>query len=94
MNSSSSIVLVDRDGSGQRLQAALHQLDLDGPPPVAGPDLESQRYAITDMLADIAADRSDDEMLIVAAALTWAVGDFVLAANRRWSGSGKWLLRS
>ncbi|UNB52892.1 nucleotidyltransferase domain-containing protein [Mycolicibacterium sp. YH-1] len=89
----SSIILIDRDGSGRRLQAAMHQLDLDGPPSATDPDLESQRYAITDMLADMAAARSDDEMLIVAAALTWAVGDFVLAANRRWSGSGKWLLR-
>ncbi|UNB52910.1 nucleotidyltransferase domain-containing protein [Mycolicibacterium sp. YH-1] len=89
----SSIILIDRDGSGQRLQAALHQLDLDGPAAATDPDLESQRYAITDMLADLAAARSDDEMLIVAAALTWAVGDFVLAANRRWGGSGKWLLR-
>lgn len=89
----SSIILIDRDGSGQRLQAALHQLDLDGPPAATDPDLESQRYAITDMLADMAATPTGDEMLIVAAALTWAAGDFVLAANRRWSGSGKWLLR-
>jgi GNAT superfamily N-acetyltransferase len=89
----SSIILIDRDGSGQRLQAALRQLDLDGPPAATAPDLESQRYAITDMLVDMAAAPTGAEMLIVAAALTWAAGDLVLAANRRWSGSGKWLLR-
>jgi len=31
--------------------------------------------------------------VILAAALVGAVGDFVLAAHRRWSGTGKWLLR-
>jgi predicted nucleotidyltransferase len=89
----SSIVLIDRDGIGQQLQAVLHQLDLDGPAPTAEHELEGKRYVITDLLADLAAARADDEALVVAAALVHEVGDFVLAAKRRWSGSGKWLLR-
>lgn len=89
----SSIILVDRDGSGRRLQAALHQMDLAGPPAVTDRDLETRRYAITDLLADLTAPRSDDESLMVASVLMREVAEFVLAAHRRWSGSGKWLLR-
>lgn len=89
----SSIILVDRDGSGRRLQAALHQMDLAGPSAVTDSDLEARRYAITDLLADLTAPRSEDETLVVASVLMREVGEFVLAAHRRWSGSGKWLLR-
>lgn len=88
-----SIILLDRDGSGQRLQAALHQMDHDGPAPVSDSDLERRRYAITDQLSDLVAARTDDETLIVAAAVIRELGNFLLAVNRRWSGSGKWLLR-
>jgi hypothetical protein len=89
----SSIVLIDRDGTGRQLQATLHQMDLDAAPPVPPHDLETRRYAITDTLSDFDSARSDDEALILAAALVRDVGDFVLAARRRWSGTGKWLLR-
>ena len=89
----SSVILVDRDGSGRRLQAALHQMDLAGPPAVTDRDLEARRYAITDMLDDLTAPRSADEGLVIATTLMHEVAEFVLAAHRRWSGSGKWLLR-
>lgn len=89
----SAIVLVDTDGSGLRLQHDLHEMDRQGPPPVSFSELENQRYAVTDLLADLTGANSDDELLTVAAALTWAAADLLLAVNRRWSGSGKWLLR-
>jgi predicted nucleotidyltransferase len=89
----SSIVLIDRDGIGQQLQAALHQLDLDGPASLTEQELEGKRYVVTGLLDDLGGARFDDEALVVAAALTHEVADFVLAAKRRWSGSGKWLLR-
>lgn len=89
----SSIILVDRDGSGRRLQEALHQADIEGPPPATDVELEAQRYAITDLLADLTAPRSDDEMLAVAAVLAESTASFVLTAHRYWGGSGKWLWR-
>jgi len=56
----SSIVRIDRDGIGRQLQASLHQMDLDGPPPVPHHDLEIHRYAITDKLSDFDSARSHD----------------------------------
>ena len=89
----SAIVLVDADGSGHRLQHDLHEMDRQGPSPVSFSELESQRYAVTDLVADLTGAHSDDERLTVAAALMWATADLLLTVNRRWSGSGKWLLR-
>jgi hypothetical protein len=88
----SSIVLVDNDGSGQRLQSLLRRMDDDGPPPVSADVLEAMRYAASDMLDDLSADLTADEGLTVAASLLREAGDLLLANHRRWSGSGKWLL--
>lgn len=89
----SSVLLVDTDGSGLRLQHDLHEMDRLGPPPVSFLELENQRYAVTDLLADLTGAQSDDERLAVAAVLMCAAADLLLAVNARWSGSGKWLLR-
>lgn len=89
----SSQVVVDRDGSGQRLKTLLHQMDLDGPGAADSGEVESMRYAVTDLLNDLDSARTVDEALTVAAALFREAADLVLAANQRWSGSGKWLLR-
>ncbi|MCF6390171.1 nucleotidyltransferase domain-containing protein [Mycobacterium sp. MBM] len=89
----SSIIVLDRDGSGRRLQESLHRIDMEGPPPATAAELEAQRYVITDLLADMTAPRSDDEMLAVATALAESTANFVLTAHRRWGGSGKWLWR-
>jgi ribosomal protein S18 acetylase RimI-like enzyme len=89
----SSIVLVDADGSGLRLQQDLHRMDRQGPPSIAVLELENQRYAVTDLLADLTGAQSDDERLTVATALVWATADLLLAVSGRWSGSGKWLMR-
>lgn len=89
----SSIVLVDRDGSGQRLQKQLHQMDLDGPDFVDPSTLEAMRYSVSDLLEDLASSPSPNEALVVGAALLRETADLLLAMHRRWSGSGKWLLR-
>jgi len=89
----SSTVLADADGSGVRLQRQLHAMDRRGPPPVPPSKLEDYRYAVTDLLADLIGARDPDERLTVAAALVSAAADLLLAVNRRWSGSGKWLMR-
>lgn len=89
----SSLVLADRDGAGQRLQRLLAEMDEHGPPPVSDEELARQRYVVTDLLGDLAAACSADERMTVAATLLRDAGDLRLARHRRWSGSGKWLLR-
>lgn len=89
----SAVVLVDADGSGARLRNQLHAMDRQGPPPIRHAELENHRYAVTDLLEDLTGAQYPDERLTVAAALVWATAELQLAVNRRWSGSGKWLMR-
>lgn len=89
----SAIVLVDNDGSGLRLQQLMRAMDQQGPPPAPADEVESRRYAVTDLLDDLTATHGADERLTVAATLLREASDLLLAVNRRWSGSGKWLLR-
>ena len=86
----SSIVLVDNDGSGPRLQSLLHHMDNDGPPPSSPDELDGMRYGVSELLSDLTTAPTADECLTVAAALLREAGDLLLGANRRWSGSGKW----
>lgn len=89
----SALVLVDRDGSGRRLQQMLHRMDELGPPAASSEELDRLRYAVSDLLADLESARTGDEALAVAATLLREAGDLLLVTRRRWSGSGKWLLR-
>jgi hypothetical protein len=89
----SAIILADRDGSGRRLQETLHRMDEAGPPAAPPEDLDRLRYAVSDLLADLDSARTGDEALAVAATLLREAGDLLLVTYRRWSGSGKWLLR-
>lgn len=86
-----SVVLIDVDGVGRRLQERCHRLDVHGPPRLPSEAIDAARYAVTDLLDDIVVAGS--EMLSVAAALWQQTADLVLGANARWSGTGKWLLR-
>ena len=88
----SAIVLFDRVGSGRRLQEMLHRMDELGPPAALPAEIDRRRYAVSDLLADLEAG-TGDEALTVAATLLREAGDLLLVTQRRWSGSGKWLLR-
>lgn len=88
----SAIVLVDRDGSGHRLREMLRQMDELGPPAASPEEIDRRRYAVSDLLADLETG-TDDEALAVAATLLREAGDLLLTTQKRWSGSGKWLLR-
>lgn len=87
-----STILVDADGAGRDVQQRLAFLDREGPAPTAVEDLETARYAVTDLLDDLSG-AGDDEAMVVAAHLWVATAELLLATNRRWRGTGKWLLR-
>ena len=86
-----SIVIVDVDGAGKRLQDQFHRLDQEGPSALTPEEVEAARYVVTDLLDDLRAD--GPEVLSVAATLFRETAELVLGANARWSGAGKWLLR-
>jgi hypothetical protein len=69
------------------------QLFAAGPPPLSPDALERLRYAITDKLDDLAADRSPSERIAIGAALYPLLAELLLRGNRQWNGSGKWNAR-
>lgn len=87
-----SIVLVDHKGLGHQLQRQMHDMDLLGPEPWTADDLETARYGVTDLLDDFTSGRRTEE-LGVAVELWKQTAELALGANRRWTGTGKWLLR-
>ncbi len=86
-----SILVIDADGVGRRLQEEFGRLDRKGPPALSVDEVEAARYVVTDLLDDLSDGGS--EALSIATALWRETAELLLGANARWSGSGKWLLR-
>ncbi|SDO81981.1 nucleotidyltransferase domain-containing protein [Lentzea jiangxiensis] len=86
-------LMLDADGTGQRLRAEARALLDAGPPPPTVTELEDRRYGTTDLLEDLIGARDEDERLFVAARLLTCVGELALVVQNRWLGHGKWLLR-
>lgn len=64
-----------------------------GLPPLEPEMLDRKRYVVSSLLEDLADPRPDFERVAIGAALYQALGDFILRANKQWSGNGKWLPR-
>jgi hypothetical protein len=73
-------------------QRGLHMLAA-GPPPLSAEALMRLRYAITDKLDDLQADRPSVELIAIGAALHPLLAELALRGNGRWNGSGKWNAR-
>lgn len=86
-------LLFDVDGVGARIGARARELVDAGPPDVSGEEVEDLRYAITDLLDDLAGSRDQSERLFIATELARRTGELALVVRRSWRGSGKWLAR-
>jgi len=64
-----------------------------GPPPVSDDDLELRRYALTDLLDDLAGAAHDEEATAIAVAVWRETGELALEGAGAWIGTGKWLVR-
>ncbi|MBT2411594.1 nucleotidyltransferase domain-containing protein [Streptomyces sp. ISL-12] len=87
------LLLFDTDGLGTRLAAEARRLAVAGPPPVSVEEIENRRYAITDLLDDLAGSNDQGERLFIATELVRRTGELALAIGGSWSGGGKWLAR-
>ncbi|MFI5692493.1 nucleotidyltransferase domain-containing protein [Kribbella sp. NPDC051586] len=87
-----SVVLLDTDGSGARLQQEYLAEVVAGPKPLSGDELGLLRYTITNLLDDLS-DASGDVRLAIAAVLWQEAARLLLTGAGRWSGTGKGLLR-
>ncbi|HET6985211.1 MAG TPA: nucleotidyltransferase domain-containing protein, partial [Kribbella sp.] len=83
-----SVVLLDTDGSGARLQEACRAEVAAGPAPVTAAELDLLRYTITNLLDDLA-DASGDERTAIASVLWQDAARLLLTGAHHWSGTGK-----
>ncbi|MEU7211237.1 nucleotidyltransferase domain-containing protein [Streptomyces sp. NPDC044989] len=87
------LLLFDTDGLGARLAAHARALVAAGPPPVPVDEIDDCRYAITDLLDDLAGSTDPSERLFIATELVRRTGELALAVSGSWGGGGKWLAR-
>jgi predicted nucleotidyltransferase len=87
-----SVVLVDTDGSGARLQQEGLAEVAAGPEPLSVEELNQMRYGITDMLDDLVG-ATDDVRLAISSVLWQEAARLLLTGSGHWSGTGKGLLR-
>lgn len=88
------VVLRDVDGAaGRARQEACDVLEA-GPPPLSDAEAQRFRCSLHTMVDDLEASEDVDESLFIIHALVKTVVDFLLAANRRWGGCGRWALRA
>jgi predicted nucleotidyltransferase len=88
-----SVVLLDTDGSGVRLQQTCLEEIAAGPAVLTAGELELLRYTITCLLDDLADARTDDMRTAIASVLWQDAARLLLTGARRWSGTGKGLLK-
>lgn len=88
-----SVVLVDRDGSGARLQRELADEVVAGPRPLTEVELASARYVVTDLLMDLEGTEQADDRVAVASRLWEEAAALLLTGAGCWTGTGKGLVR-
>ncbi|MFJ4681554.1 nucleotidyltransferase domain-containing protein [Kitasatospora sp. NPDC088783] len=87
------LVLVDPHGNGARARARAGADLVAGPPALGVEAVETRRYGLTDLLADLADTRDRVERLAVAGAVLGAAADLLCDHRRAWIGAGKWFPR-
>ncbi|MER7250277.1 nucleotidyltransferase domain-containing protein [Kribbella sp. NPDC000426] len=87
-----SVVLLDVDGCGARLQEEYLAEVAAGPKLLSQDELDLLRYTITNLIDDLS-DASGDVRLAIASVLWQDAARLLLTGAGRWSGTGKGLLR-
>ncbi|MFK0044834.1 nucleotidyltransferase domain-containing protein [Streptomyces sp. NPDC090741] len=87
------VLLFDEDGLGERLAAEAKQMVAVGLPAVPVEEIEDYRYAMSDLLDDLAGSVDGGERLFIVTELARRTGELALALDGAWSGGGKWLAR-
>ncbi|MEU4601400.1 nucleotidyltransferase domain-containing protein [Kribbella sp. NPDC023972] len=88
-----SIVLLDTDGSGARLQQACHEEVVAGPRALTTAELDLLRYTITCLLDDLTDAATADVRTAIASVLWQDAARLLLTGSQHWSGTGKGMLR-
>ena len=89
-----SVVLVDRDGVAEEVRATAAERIAAGPPPLDDGRRDAMRYALTDLLDDMAGCDDEQEIVLIANLVVQKAGELALAVGGRWSAGGKALARA
>ncbi|GAB2682118.1 nucleotidyltransferase domain-containing protein [Thalassiella azotivora] len=65
-----------------------------GPPDVDAAEVDPRRYALSALVDDLEGGAAADEVYVVAATAFREAAELALLVQRRWLGSGKWLVRN
>lgn len=87
------VLLLDRDGVGEKISSEAQRLVAAGVPRATADELEDRRYAITDLLDDLAGCDDAGERVFIVTELARRAAELVLVVNGAWLGGGKWLAR-
>ncbi|MFJ2496025.1 nucleotidyltransferase domain-containing protein [Streptomyces sp. NPDC093108] len=87
------ILLFDHDGVGACIADEARKLTVAGPPTVSSEEIDDCRYAINDLLDDLAGSTDQSERLFIATEPVRRTGELALAFGGSWNGGGKWLAR-
>ncbi|WP_329110567.1 nucleotidyltransferase domain-containing protein [[Kitasatospora] papulosa] len=90
---SDGLLLFDTDGVGARIATKARALTSVGPPKMSADEIDDCRYAITDLLDDLAGSPDQSERLFIATELVRRAGELALNVSGSWCGGGKWLAR-
>jgi hypothetical protein len=88
----SSIPVLPGD-RGAELRAYCSAVLEEGPAPLGEDEVRLARYVLTDLLDDLDGGGSEPAMNAVIVEVWRRSAELLLASDRRWSGSGKWLIR-
>jgi hypothetical protein len=87
------VLIGPRQETADEFKKRAQKMLAEGPPPPSNDSLQRLRYAITDKLDDLEADRSPAEIIAIGSALYPLLAELVLRGHGRWNGSGKWIAR-
>lgn len=88
-----SVVLADPSGIADALREEAAAVLAAGPPPADDGELAARRYALTNLLDDMAGCDDEAELGFIAGAVLREVGELALLVDGEWLGSGKGLPR-
>ena len=88
------IILMDRDGSAQRIKQEAQALLDQGPAPLSAAEVMRLRYHLTDLLDDFVGSVRPAESFFIAATIAELATELTLGHHRQWIGKGKWVLRA
>ena len=87
------VLIGPRQDLGQDFKQRAMEIFAEGPPTLSTEAIERLRYAVTDKLDDLVADRTPAQIIAIGAALYPLLAELALRGNNQWNGSGKWHAR-